>query len=83
MIVCPTGLWPQTLMPWWVMGSQMLSSTTIGFQPTSHSKPEGVRTCGRAGVVRQLLVAGVLTDGQRQVEAELAHALVALGDVVW
>src|ERR1700758_2558898 len=39
-IVCPSRVWPQMLMPWWVVGSQVASSTTIGFQPTSHSNPE-------------------------------------------
>ncbi len=38
----PSGLCPQMLMPWWVVGFQVDSSTTIGFQPTSHSKPDGV-----------------------------------------
>ena len=42
MIVCPSGVWPQMLMPRWVVGSQVFSSTTIGFQPTSHSNPDGV-----------------------------------------
>ena len=42
-MVCPTGLWPQMLMPWWVEGRQVDSSMTMGFQPTSHSKPDGVR----------------------------------------
>ena len=77
MMVCPSGVWPQMLMPWYVVGSQVFSSTTIGFQPTSHSKPDGV-----VGVVGQLLVVGVLSDCQRHVEAEFLDPLIGGGHVV-
>ena len=42
----PTGVCPHMEMPWYVVGSQVVSSsgvTTSGFHPTSSSKPEGVR----------------------------------------
>ena len=58
-------------MPWWVVGSQVDSSTTIGFQPSSHSKPDGVMR-----VEGQLLVVGVLADRERHLEAEILDPLV-------
>lgn len=29
MMVCPTGVWPQMLMPWWVLGRHRTAATAM------------------------------------------------------
>ena len=76
-MVCPSRVWPQMLMPWYVVGSQVFSSTTIGI-PADF--PFEARR--RHGVVGQFPVVGVLPDRQGHLESEFFYALIGRGHVV-